>query len=50
MLLVVSLKALDDYPLLCAFTVPLAVCLILVFLGYEGFMIDLSDLSDEMML
>ena len=43
-------EALDDCPLLYAFMVPLAVCLILVFLGCEGFMIDLNVLVDEMML
>ena len=43
-------EALDDCPLLCAFMVPLAVCLILVLLDCEGFMIDLSVLGDEMML
>ena len=43
-------EALDDYPLLCAFMVPLAVCLILVLLDCEGFMTDLSVLGDEMML
>ena len=41
---------LKDCPLPCPFMVPLAVCLILVLLGYEGFMIDLSVLGDEMML
>ena len=43
-------EALDDCPLLCAFMVPLVVCLILVLLGCEGFMTDLSVLGDKMML
>ena len=43
-------KALDDCPLLCTFMVPLAMCLILMLLGCEGFMTNLSVLSDEMML
>ena len=43
-------EALDDFPLPCPFKVPLAVCLIFVLFGYEEFMIDLSVLSDEMML
>ena len=43
-------EALDDCPLPCPFKVTLAVCLILVLLGYEGFMTDLSVLGDEMML
>ena len=43
-------EALDDCLLLCVFMVPLTVCLILVLLGCEGFMTDLSVLGDEMML
>ena len=43
-------EALDDCPLLCAFMVTLVVCLILVLLGCEGFMTDLSVLGDEMMI
>ena len=43
-------EALDDCPLPCPFKVPLAVCLIFVLLGCEGFMTDLSILGDEMML
>ena len=43
-------EALDDFLLLCAFMVPLVVCLILVLLGCEGFMTDLSVLGNEMML
>ena len=43
-------EALDDCPLPCPFIVPLAVCLILVLLGCEGFMTDLSVLGDGMML
>ena len=39
----------DDCPLLCPFMVPIAVCLMLVLLGCEGLMIDLSVLGDEMM-
>ena len=39
----------DDCPLLCHFMVPIAVCLMLVLLGCEGFMTDLSVLGDEMM-
>ena len=35
-------EALNDCALLCAFMVPLAVCLILVLLGCEGFMTDFS--------
>ena len=41
---------LDDFPLVCPFKVPLAVCLMLVLLGCEQFMIDLSVLGDEMMI
>ena len=40
---------LDDCPLVCPFKVPLAVCLMLVLLGCEGFMTDMSVLDDEMM-
>ena len=40
---------LNDCPLECPFKVPIAVCLMLVPLGCEGFMIDLSVLGDEMM-
>ena len=43
-------KALDDCPLPCLFRGPIAVCLIFVLLGCEGFMIDLSVLGDKMML
>ena len=43
-------EALDDYPLPCPFKVPFAVCLILVLLGCEGFMTDLSVLGNKMML
>ena len=42
-------EALDDCPLLCTFMVPLDMCLILLLLGCEGFMTDLSVLGDEMM-
>ena len=42
-------KDLDDCPLVCPFKVPLAVCLMLVLLGCEGFMTDLSVLGDEIM-
>ena len=42
-------EALDDCPLLYTFMVPLVVCLILVLLGCEGFMTDLSVWGDEMM-
>ena len=41
---------LDDCPLFYPFMVPIAVCLILVLLGCEGFMTSLSVLGDEMML
>ena len=40
---------LDDCPLECPFKVPTIVCLMLVPLGCEGFMTDLSVLGDEMM-
>ena len=43
-------EALDDCPLPCLLKVTLAMCLILVLLGCEGFMTDLSVLGDEMML
>ena len=43
-------EALDDCLLLYVFMVPLDVCLILVLLGCERFMTDLSILGDEMML
>ena len=43
-------EALDDCLLPCPFKVTLAVCLILLLLGCEGFMTDLSVLGDEMML
>ena len=43
-------EALDNCPLPYPFKVTLVVCLILVLLGYEGFMTDLSVLGDEMML
>ena len=43
-------EALDDCPLPYLFKVTLVVCLILVPLGVEGFMTDLSILGDEMML
>ena len=43
-------EALDDCPLPCPFKVTLVVCLILVLLGCEGFITDLSVLDDEMML
>ena len=35
-------EVLDDCLLLCVFMIPLAVCLILVLLGCEGFMTDFS--------
>ena len=38
---------LDDYPLDCPFKVPIAVCLMLVPLGCEEFMTDLSFLGDK---
>ena len=38
-----------DFPLLCPFIVPMAVCLMLVPLDCGGFMIDSSVLGDEMM-
>ena len=38
---------LDDCPLVCLFKVPLVVCLMLVLLGCEGFMTDLSVLGNE---
>ena len=40
---------LEDCPLLCPFIFSIAVCLMLVPLDCEGFMIDLSVLGDEMM-
>ena len=43
-------EALDDCPLPYLFKVTFVVCLILVLLGCEGFMTDLSVLGDEMML
>ena len=43
-------EALDDCPLPYLFKVTFVVCLILVLLGCEGFMIDLSVLGDKMML
>ena len=36
-------------PFECPFKVPTTVCLMLVPLGYEGFMTDFSVLGDEMM-
>ena len=40
---------LDDCPLECPFKVPTVVCLMLVPLGCEGFMTNLSVLGYEMM-
>ena len=42
-------EALDDWPLLCPFKVPLAVWFKLVPLDCDGFMIDLRVLGDEVM-
>ena len=40
---------LEDFPLLCPFIIPMAVCLMLVPLDYGGFMTGSSVLGDEMM-